>query len=109
MTGGLLSPTHLAIVLIVALLVLGPKRLPSTARSIGHGLREFKDAISGESGGAGDVPAGPGEELSVATASVPGTQVATAPVVSAQVASPPVAGTQVAAAHQPEPTDQLLG
>jgi sec-independent protein translocase protein TatA len=48
MTTGLLNPTHIAIVLIVALLVLGPKRLPGTARAIGQGLREFKDSISGD-------------------------------------------------------------
>ncbi|HWF33964.1 MAG TPA: twin-arginine translocase TatA/TatE family subunit [Solirubrobacteraceae bacterium] len=42
----LLTPTHLAIVLIVALLFLGPKRLPEAGRSLGQGLREFKKSIS---------------------------------------------------------------
>jgi sec-independent protein translocase protein TatA len=36
---------ELAIVLVIALLVLGPKRLPDAGRSLGRGLREFKEAI----------------------------------------------------------------
>ena len=40
MTTGLLTPTHVAILLIVALLILGPKRLPQTGRALGQGLRE---------------------------------------------------------------------
>jgi sec-independent protein translocase protein TatA len=38
---------HLLIVLVVALVVLGPKRLPGAGRALGHGLREFKDSIGG--------------------------------------------------------------
>jgi sec-independent protein translocase protein TatA len=45
----ILQPTHLLIVLVVALLVLGPKRLPSAGRALGQGLREFKSSITGES------------------------------------------------------------
>lgn len=41
-----IGPMELVIVLVVALLVLGPKRLPDAGRSLGRGLREFKDAIS---------------------------------------------------------------
>jgi sec-independent protein translocase protein TatA len=41
-----IGPMELIIVLVVALLVLGPKRLPDAGRSLGRGLREFKDAIS---------------------------------------------------------------
>ena len=43
-----MQPTHLLFVLVVALLVLGPKRLPEVARSLGNGLRDFRSAISGE-------------------------------------------------------------
>jgi sec-independent protein translocase protein TatA len=43
-----LGPMELVIVLVIALLVLGPKRLPDAGRSVGKGLREFKDAISGK-------------------------------------------------------------
>jgi sec-independent protein translocase protein TatA len=46
--GDILQPTHLLFVLVVALLVLGPKRLPEVGRSLGKGLRDFKTALSGE-------------------------------------------------------------
>ena len=44
---GSIGPTELIIVLVIALIILGPKRLPEVGRSIGHGMREFKDSISG--------------------------------------------------------------
>jgi sec-independent protein translocase protein TatA len=40
---------ELAILLLVALLVFGPKRLPEMGRSLGRGMREFKDSVSGNS------------------------------------------------------------
>lgn len=43
------GPLELIIVLIIALLVLGPKKLPEVGRSVGRGLREFKGALSAES------------------------------------------------------------
>ena len=44
-----IGPMELVIVLVIALLVLGPKRLPEVGRSVGRGMREFKDSISGVS------------------------------------------------------------
>ncbi len=41
--------TELIIVLVIALIVLGPKRLPEAGRSLGRGMREFKDSLSGGS------------------------------------------------------------
>ena len=43
------GPLELVIVLVIALVILGPKRLPEVGKSIGNGMREFKDAISGGS------------------------------------------------------------
>ena len=48
MIGDILSPTHLLFVLVVALLVLGPKRLPEAGRALGRGIRDFRSAISGD-------------------------------------------------------------
>ena len=42
-----IGPGELIIVLVIALLVLGPKRLPEVGKSLGRGMREFKDSISG--------------------------------------------------------------
>ena len=43
------GPMELIIVLVIALIVLGPKRLPEAGRAVGKGLREFKDSLSGMS------------------------------------------------------------
>ena len=42
-----IGPTELIVVLVVALLIFGPKRLPDAGRSLGRGMREFKDSLSG--------------------------------------------------------------
>jgi sec-independent protein translocase protein TatA len=42
---------ELILVLAIALIVLGPKRLPEAGRALGRGLREFKDSVSGLGGG----------------------------------------------------------
>jgi sec-independent protein translocase protein TatA len=41
------GPLELIVILVVALLVLGPKRLPEAARSVGRGMRELKDSLAG--------------------------------------------------------------
>jgi sec-independent protein translocase protein TatA len=42
------SPMELIIILIVVLIVFGPKRLPDLGRSLGRGMREFKDSVTGK-------------------------------------------------------------
>lgn len=46
---GLLQPTHLILILAIALLVLGPKRLPEAGRGLGQALRGFKDSLTEKS------------------------------------------------------------
>ncbi len=43
------GPMELIIILAIALIVLGPKKLPEVGRSVGRGMREFKESLSGES------------------------------------------------------------
>jgi sec-independent protein translocase protein TatA len=45
---GIESPVHLLFVGAVALVVLGPKRLPELARALGKGMREFREALGGD-------------------------------------------------------------
>ncbi len=45
---GLTNPLHIAILLVIVLLVFGAKRLPEMGKSLGSGLRGFRDSMSGE-------------------------------------------------------------
>lgn len=42
-----IGPVELGVVLLIVLLIFGPKRLPSLGRQLGSGMREFKDSITG--------------------------------------------------------------
>lgn len=44
-----IGPMEIVVVLVIALLILGPKKLPEMGRSLGTGMRSFKDAVSGDS------------------------------------------------------------
>jgi len=50
------GPLELAIVLIIALVVFGPKRLPELGRSLGRGIREFRGSVSGDNHDEPDRP-----------------------------------------------------
>jgi sec-independent protein translocase protein TatA len=43
-----IGPLELVVVLIIALVVFGPKRLPELGRSLGRGIREFRGSVSGD-------------------------------------------------------------
>ncbi|HUN77878.1 MAG TPA: twin-arginine translocase TatA/TatE family subunit [Solirubrobacteraceae bacterium] len=45
---GLDNPVHLLFVAVVALIFLGPKRLPELTRAAGKGIREFRESLNGE-------------------------------------------------------------
>ena len=45
---GWTSPTHIILILLLALLLFGAKRLPEIGRSLGTGMREFKDSVTGK-------------------------------------------------------------
>ena len=68
---------ELIILLIVLLLVFGPKRLPEMGRSVGRGIREFKDSVSGNE--PPDEPKSVPPAVPVATAPAPVTTEAPAP------------------------------
>ncbi len=53
---GWVSPWELLILLAFVLLLFGPKRLPEMGRSLGKGMREFKDSISGKDDDDKDEP-----------------------------------------------------
>jgi sec-independent protein translocase protein TatA len=53
---GIENPVHLLFIVAVALVVLGPRRLPDLAKALGHGIREFREAMSD---GEEDVPVSP--------------------------------------------------
>lgn len=49
-----LGPGELLLILAIALVVLGPKKLPEVGRSLGRGMREFKESLSDMGGGDND-------------------------------------------------------
>jgi sec-independent protein translocase protein TatA len=48
------GPMELIVILAIALIVLGPKKLPEVGRSLGKGMREFKESLSAESSSSRD-------------------------------------------------------
>ena len=84
-----IGPVEIIIVLFIVLVIFGPKRLPELGRSMGKGMREFKDSITGKDDDEGSKP-----ELTAAQAAPPAGE---APPPSAQPAKDGEAGqTQVA-------------
>lgn len=108
MIGDIFQPTHLLFILVIALLVLGPKRLPEVGKALGRGLRDFRSALS---------TADPREELhehlepfqqsmhttpaDAAPVPAPPEQSAPAPAASAPAPAP----AQTAPAPAPEPAE----
>jgi sec-independent protein translocase protein TatA len=76
---GNIGPLEIIVVLIIALVVFGPKRLPELGNSLGKGIREFKETVTGDKDDDDDVKALSATQATVAKAPE-GTPVATAPV-----------------------------
>ncbi len=55
MLDNLFQPTHLLVVLFIALLVFGPKKLPELGKGLGEGIRSFKDSMNGKDEAANKV------------------------------------------------------
>lgn len=81
----LFSPLHLVIVLVIALLIFGPKRLPELGQGLGKSIREFRNATSGLTGTEDTNRAGQG---------TPTNQSGLAAFVASQTGVPPAAQTQ---------------
>jgi len=82
-----------AVVLLVVLLIFGPKRLPQLGKSLGHGMREFKDGITGSSKPEDEER----PELTQASAAAP------TPAPAPPQASAPAAASEPAAQGEPAP------
>jgi sec-independent protein translocase protein TatA len=105
----LLAPTHLLLILVVALVVLGPKRLPEVGRSLGRGLRDFRSGLQGvqeEARGmfndGHDEPSLPPAGSAFSMVPEPITPATTEPVMAAQITSVPVGTSPASPEHTSE-------
>jgi sec-independent protein translocase protein TatA len=99
---GLDNPLHIAFLVVILLLVFGAKRLPEIGRSLGSGMREFKQSVTGET---------PTQQPALPAAQQPAQAPAQPPVVQqpaqtpvAQPAQAPVAQPAQAPVAQPAPS-----
>ena len=88
---GLDNPLHIAFLVVILLLVFGARRLPEIGRSLGSGMREFKDSVTGDSKQA-TLAAGPQQPQTVAQQAPPADAAAPVPA----EATPPTGPTQPA-------------
>ena len=65
-----IGPPELLIVLVIILVIFGPKRLPGLGKSLGSGMREFRESITGKGKDDEDDKAGPTETRSQANAAL---------------------------------------
>ncbi len=114
MLGDIVQPTHLLLILVVALIVLGPKRLPEVGRSLGRGLRDFRSGLQGvqdEARGvfrdALDEPSQPPEGSAASLVPEPLAPATAEPPVAAPVSQPvPAAATVTKVTPaDPDPSD----
>ena len=87
---GALSPVHLILILVVALFIIGPGKLPETGAALGKAIRQFRDATAG-------LDEKPAEMAAAAT-----------PVAASPIAPAPVAAAQMAPVATPSPIETNL-
>jgi TatA/E family protein of Tat protein translocase len=102
---GIESPLHLLFLGAVALIVLGPKRLPELARALGKGIREFRtafdEAATPRSGGAPVLEREASEPLTVAPITAPvGSELAGSELAGSEPAGSELAGIEPAGVEQ---------
>jgi sec-independent protein translocase protein TatA len=85
---GLDNPIHIAFILVLLLLVFGAKRLPEMGKSLGTGLRGFKESISGEQGPTAHLVATPATAPMTAAEPVAAPALVSEPVVQGVPAGP---------------------
>ncbi len=101
---GLDNPIHIAFLLILLLLVFGAKRLPEMGRSLGAGMRGFKDSISGEHFDAATPTTPPATAV---TAGSPAVASSVAAAVPAAIPAPVAAAEPVAVPVAVPPASQI--
>ena len=94
---GIESPVHLLFIALIALIVLGPKRLPGIARAIGQGIREFRGALEQAQE----------EEPEPPDAPAPTAQAQAPPVPAEHAHEPSADALTPASSEAPEPTIPL--
>jgi sec-independent protein translocase protein TatA len=98
---GLDNPIHIVFIVVILLLVFGAKRLPEIGRSLGSGMREFKDSVSGN-------PTNSTQQPTLTPAAQQPQQTPVAQPAPVQAPAPPVAAppTPAQAAPAPAPVEQ---
>jgi sec-independent protein translocase protein TatA len=110
---GLDNPLHIVFLVVILLLVFGARRLPEIGRSLGSGMREFKQSVTGESHSqqpalpAGEKPQS--QQVQQAPAPAPVAQPAAAQTPVAAPAQTPVAAPAQAPVAQPTPSQAGAG
>ena len=108
-----LSPAHLLIILVIALIVIGPGKLPEVGGAIGKSFREFQKAIGTvQDGVTGSTPQAPAPQAQAQTPAqpyYPAQPAYPAPAYQAQPGYPPQPGYPVPVAQQPMQYQPVMG
>jgi sec-independent protein translocase protein TatA len=86
---GAVSPMHLLIILVIALVVIGPRKLPDTGAALGKAIREFRDANREDAATATVMPPAEAAVPMAATAAIPAEAISATPAVFIENGSTP--------------------